>query len=276
MGTLDRRVVAITGASAGIGHATALELAARGADLALCARRADRLDALAAAIASRGGRAIAVGGDVTVETDMAALVEKTVAAFGRIDVMVCNAGIGFHGLLDETSPDIMRRLVDVNVMGTFYAAHAALKVMRRQAAGHIVVVSSIVGRRGVGGSSVYSATKAAQVGFVEALRAEFGGTKLQASIVFPVSTVTEFRDAIARDFGQTVAGKGPRQAPDRVARAIADCIESPRPEVYPYAISKALAVVSVVWPRLSDHIIRRFSRKRMPYQTPVSNGDPHT
>jgi short-subunit dehydrogenase len=170
----------------------------------------------------------------------------------------------------------MRRLVDVNLMGTFYAAHAALTVMRRQGAGHIVVVSSIVGRRGVGGSSVYSATKAAQVGFVESLRAEFGGTGLKASIVFPVSTVTEFRDAIARDFGQTVAGKGPRQGPDRVARAIADCIESPRPEVYPYALSKALAVVSVVWPRLSDRIVRRFSRKRMPYRAPVSNGDPHS
>jgi len=276
MGTLDHRVVAITGASAGIGRATAREVSARGATVALCARRADRLEGLAAEIVSRGGRAIAVAGDVTIEADMAALVERTVAAFGKIDVMVCNAGIGYHGPLEETSTDIMRRLVDVNLMGTFYAAQAALKVMRRQESGHIVVVSSIVGRRGVGGSSIYSATKAAQVGFVEALRAEFGGTRLQASIVFPVSTVTEFRDAIERDFGQTVAGKGPRQPPDRVARAIADCIESPRPEVYPYFISKGLAVVSVVWPRLSDRIIRRFSRKRVPHKAPRSNGEPHT
>ena len=158
------RVVAITGASAGIGRATAERLRRRrrrGGPLGAAGRSARRV---VRAIASRGGRALAVPGDVTREDDMDALVARAVEAFGRLDVMICNAGIGYHGPLDETPPAAMRRLVDVNLMGTLYAARAALRAFRRQGRGHIIIVSSIVGRRGVGGSSVYSATKAAQVG----------------------------------------------------------------------------------------------------------------
>ena len=220
MARLSGTVVAITGASAGIGEATARRAARDGASVALSARRADRLRALEQEINSAGGAALAVAGDVTRAGDMEALVEQTVQRFGRLDVMVCNAGIGYHGPLDETSPDDMRRIVDVNLMGTLYAARAALAVMRRQNRDHIIAVSSIAGRRGVGGSSVYAATKAAQIGLIEALRAEFVDTPLRASIIYPVSTRTEFHDAIARDFGHAVSGIGPRQSADRVAQAI--------------------------------------------------------
>jgi short-subunit dehydrogenase len=270
---VSRKVVVITGASAGIGEATARLAAADGAAVVMSARRRDRLEAVAADIRSAGGAALAVPGDVTVATDMDALVARTIDAFGRIDVMVCNAGIGYHGPLDETSVDAMRRLVDVNLMGTLYAARAALIAMRRQGHGHLVVVSSIAGRRGVGGSSVYSATKAAQIGLVEALRAEFTGTSLAASIIYPVSTVTEFHDAIARDFGHAVSGKGPRQSAERVAAAIVACIGSPRAEVYPYVHAKWLAVLGVVAPALADRVVKRFGRRRTPHVAPTAGSN---
>jgi NAD(P)-dependent dehydrogenase (short-subunit alcohol dehydrogenase family) len=261
---LAGRVVAITGASAGIGRACAERLAAEGAAVVLSARRADRLDALVAAIAARGGRALAVPGDVTREADMQALVERAVATFGRLDVMICNAGIGFHGGLEETTTDIMRRLVDVNVIGTFHAARAAHAVFQRQGSGHLIAVSSIAGRRGIAGNTAYSATKAAQIGFIEALRAEYATTHLKASIVYPVSTRTEFHDAMARDFGRVVGGVGPRQDAEVVARAIADCIVSPKPEVYPYRPAWLLSVLSVMAPSIADRFVQKYGRRRRP------------
>jgi NADP-dependent 3-hydroxy acid dehydrogenase YdfG len=264
MGRLSNRVVVITGASAGIGRACAMRCARDGAAVVLSARRADRLDQAVGEIQASGGRAIAVAGDVTSETDMSALVTRAIEAFGRIDVMVCNAGIGFHGPLDQTPPSAMRRLVDVNLMGTLYAAHAAMVAMRRQGHGHIVAISSIVGRRGVEGSSVYAATKAAQIALIEALRAEFVGSRFHASVVYPVGTVTEFRDAMHRDFGYAVSGAGPRQSAEQVADRVADCITSPRAEVYPYAAGWLLAILSVVAPATADRVVRRFGRRRKP------------
>ena len=272
MPRLSKQIVAITGASAGIGRATAIRAAEEGATVALLARRADKLEALAAEIRAIGGRALAIGGDVTNAAAMESFVTQTVAAFGRLDIMVCNAGIGYHGPLDDTPADVMRRLVDVNLMGTLYAAQAALTVMRRQGSGHIIAVSSIAGRRGVGGSSVYSATKAAQIGFIEGLRAEFSGTSLRASVIYPVSTVTEFHEAIARDFGHLVKGKGPKQSADRVAQAIVECMVNPRAEVYPFGQAKWLAVLSVVAPTLADRFVKRFGRRAVPQAGSANSG----
>lgn len=261
MKRLMDRVVSITGASAGIGRATAEHVSREGAVVVLSARRADRLNELAASVVAAGGRALAVPGDVTRDDDMRALVARSVEAFGRLDAMICNAGIGYTGALDDTPPEVMRRLVDVNLMGTLYAARAALEIFRREDRGHLIVVSSINGRRGIGGSSVYAATKAAQVGLVEALRTEFVGTNLRASIVYPVATATEFRDAMYRDFGRQTSGLGPAQTAADVAKAIADCLVSPRAEVYPYRKAKWLALLSVLAPAQADRFVRRFQRR---------------
>ena len=160
------KVIAITGASAGIGLACATALARRGDVVVLSARRADRLGAAVDEIRAAGGQALAVPGDVTREEDMTALVEQTVATYGRLDAMIANAGIGYHDHFETTPPDVMRRLVDVNLMGTLYASRAAALQFRRQQSGHLIVMSSVVARRGIAGSSVYSATKAAQAGLV--------------------------------------------------------------------------------------------------------------
>ena len=119
------------------------------------------------------------------------------AAFGGLDIMICNAGFGYYGTVEETPPDIMRRMMDVNFMGTLSTAPAPRSpVFRAQGRGHLMLVSSIVGQRGIALMSGYSATKAAQVGFAESLRSEFAGTDIHVSVVFPVSTETEFRDAM--------------------------------------------------------------------------------
>jgi len=261
---LRGRVAAITGASAGIGAACARAFADAGIAVALLARRRDRLDALAAEIEGRGGRALVVEGDVSHEADVRAFVTRTLAAFGRLDVMVANAGIGFHGTLDETTPDVYARLMAVNVDGTYFAARAALPHFEAQHQGHLIIVSSIAGRRGTPTASVYSATKFAQVGFAEALRAEVAGAGIHVTTVFPVRTVTEFHDAIARDYGFRVEGKGPTQTAEQVARAVLDAVRRPRPEVYPYGASKLLAIATTVAPGLIDRFIMRFARKRRP------------
>ena len=255
------KIIAITGASAGIGRAVAELAASKGAAVVLSARRADRLTDIVAGIIARGGRALAVPGDVTQVDDMRALVAAAVHTFGRLDAMLCNAGVGYHDTFEATPPDVMRRLVDTNLMGTLYAAHAALPQFRAQQSGHLIAVSSIVGRRGISGSAVYSATKSAQIGLIEGIRAECFGTDIHASLIYPISTRTEFHAAIKRDYGHDVAGNGPKQAPEHVAAAIIDCMRHPRAEVYPYRRAKWLAILSVIAPTAADRLVQRFERR---------------
>jgi short-subunit dehydrogenase len=255
------RVAAITGASSGIGLAAAEHLARDGAAVVLGARRTDRLESAVKGIRAAGGAAEAVTMDVTIEDDVARLAKVAVDRFGALDVMICNAGFGYYGSVEDTPADVMRRMMDVNFMGTYFGARAALPIFRRQGRGHLIFVSSIVGRRGVGLMSGYTATKAAQAGFAESLRAEFAGTAIHISTVFPISTETEFRAALARDYGHRISGLGPKQSVDHVARAIVQCVHRPRPEVYPHRLSRALPLLSIMAPRASDRLMRRFGRR---------------
>lgn len=234
--------------------------------VALLARRADRLETLRARIVDAGGRAVAVTGDVSREADTQALVDAALGAFGRLDVMLANAGAGFHGTLEETPVEVARRLMDVNYLGTLLAARASVPVFKRQGRGHLVIVSSIVGRRGIGGSGAYGATKAAQLGLAESLRVELTGTGVHVTTVFPVSTETEFHDAIKRDYGHAVSGHGPRQSADTVAAAIERVLIDPKPEVYPHRKSRALAVAAVVAPRFTDRLVEKFTRRQVPVE----------
>jgi short-subunit dehydrogenase len=255
------RVVAITGASAGIGQALALRLARERASVAICARRSDRLRAVAADIEAAGGLAMDMTADVTREADMDAFVATTVQRFGRLDAMVCNAGFGIYGALDQVGPDQMRELLEVNYMGSFLAARAALRVFRQQRQGHIIFVSSIVGRRGVPFTGAYAATKFAQVGLAESLRAELSGTPIHISVVFPISTRTEFHDVMVARSGFATRMDGPRQSADTVAAAIVRALDRPRPEVFPYRPSRALGLLNVIAPGWTDRLVKRWGRK---------------
>jgi short-subunit dehydrogenase len=259
---LSGRVAVVTGASSGIGLALAQHLARERVAVVLGARRADRLDEAVTAIRAGGGRAEAVVMDVTSEPDVARLVQHAQTTFGRLDVMICNAGFGFYGTVEQTAPETMIRMMNVNFMGTFYGARAALPLFRAQGHGHLIVISSIVGQRGIALMSGYSATKAAQVGFVEALRTEFSGSGIAVTVVYPVSTETEFRSAMERDYGYSVSGLGPKQSMDDVARAVVSCVKRPRAEVYPHRASRALAIVNAIAPGLTDRIVRKYGRRR--------------
>jgi NADP-dependent 3-hydroxy acid dehydrogenase YdfG len=257
------RVVAITGASAGIGRAVAVRLAREGAAIVASARRSDRLDQLTTEIQAGGGTALAVTADVTREDDMVRLVAAGVERFGRLDVVICNAGLGIEGSADDISVAHMQKMMDVNYLGTFLAARAALPVFRRQGRGHLLFVSSIVGKRGVPRMGAYSATKFAQVGLAESLRAELAGENIHVSVVFPVSTDSEFTDVMLRESGSASRSRGPRQTVERVAEAIARCVAHPVPEVYPYRLSRGLGILNALAPALCDRVISRFGRRRI-------------
>jgi NADP-dependent 3-hydroxy acid dehydrogenase YdfG len=257
----SNRVVAITGASAGIGQATALRLARDGAAIVACARRADRIEALGQEITNAGGRAVPIVADVTKEADMDGFIATAVERFGRLDAVVCNAGFGIYGAIDAISAEQMRELIEVNYLGTFYAARAAMAVFRRQGHGHLIVISSIVGQRGVPYMGAYAATKFAQVGLAECLRAEVHGSNIHVSVVFPISTETEFFDVMTRASGHATRATGPRQAPSAVADAIARALDHPVPEIYPYRKARGLVILNAIAPGFCDRVVKKWGRK---------------
>jgi NAD(P)-dependent dehydrogenase (short-subunit alcohol dehydrogenase family) len=256
------RVIAITGASAGIGRATALRLARDGASIAICARRHERLEEVAAGIVKAGGQALPVVADVTSETDMNMFVAKAVERFGRLDVMMCNAGFGIYGAIDDITPDQMKKLMDINYFGTYYATRAALPVFRRQSSGHVIIVSSIAGKRGVPFMGAYSATKFAQIGMAECLRSEVYGSNIHVSVLCPISTPTEFTEVMSRETGgDPTSALGPRQSVEEVAESVARAIDTPIPEIYPYFKSRGLVLLNALAPGFTDKIVQRFGRK---------------
>jgi short-subunit dehydrogenase len=254
-------VVAITGASAGIGRAAAIRLARDGAAVAICARRRDRLDDTAGAVRDAGGRALPIVADVTRDADMRAFVDETVEHFGRLDAMLCNAGYGIYGSIDQIPPEDMQRVMDVNYLGTYHAARAAMAVFRQQQRGHLLIVSSVVGKRGIPFMGAYAATKFAQVGLAECMRAELRGSGIEVSVVFPISTETEFFQVMTERSGFATRAGGPRQSAEAVAEAIARGLRHPAPEIYPFRGARALVLLNAVAPGLTDRIVKRWGRK---------------
>lgn len=251
-------VVAVTGASAGIGWATALRFAEAGARLAVCARRGERLEALAGELRARGAETLTQVVDVAEEAQVRGFVDALVARFGRLDVLVNNAGYGVRASVEKTTVAQARRLMEVNYLGTLHGCQAALPVMRRQGRGVIVNVSSVVGHRALPGGGAYAATKAAQISLCEALRGELRGTGIAVCSVHPIGTATEFGEVAARESAGAAAGRvGPEQTADDVARAIVRCVRRPRPEVYPYQPARLLVALNAVWPGLLDRALAR-------------------
>ncbi len=190
---LEAKVAAITGASSGIGEATALALAGEGAAVALAARREDRISALAERIGSQGGRAHAKATDVTDEEQARAFVQGAKDEFGRLDVLVNNAGLMLLGPVAGADVSEWRRMVEVNLLGLLYCTHAALPIMGEQGSGHIVNVSSVAGRTANLGSAVYNLTKWGVNGFSEGLRQEVLHAGVRVTIIEPGFVETELQ-----------------------------------------------------------------------------------
>ncbi|SHG71587.1 NADP-dependent 3-hydroxy acid dehydrogenase YdfG [Jatrophihabitans endophyticus] len=195
--TLNGTVALVTGASSGIGEATAVDLARHGAAVALVARRRDRLDALAGRIGDAGGTALVIEADVADESAVGAAVARTVAELGRLDTVVANAGVMLLGPVADAPTEEWRRMVNLNVLGLMYTAHAALPHLLAAAedgprgVGDLVLVSSVAGRVARNGSGVYNATKHAVGAFGEALRQEVTQRHVRVALVEPGAVDTE-------------------------------------------------------------------------------------
>lgn len=227
--TLTGKVVAITGASSGIGEATALLLAGRGVKLVLGARRTDRLEALVKRITDTGGEAVFVRTDVKQRADLSNLVKLAIDRYGRLDVLVSNAGIGPISPLDDLRVEEWDDMIDINIKGVLYGIAAALPVFRKQSFGHFVNIASTAGHKTVANQAVYSATKFAVRAISEGLRQE-AGAKLRVTIVSPGFVHTDFAETVGNPEvkAQLLASRDMFAiSPDAIARAIAFAIEQP-------------------------------------------------
>ncbi len=191
------KVVVITGASSGMGAAAARHLAAQGAAVVLGARRSGRIEALAAEIAQAGGKAIAVTTDVTRRGDLKALADAAVETYGRIDVLINNAGVMPLSPLDRLKVDEWDQMIDVNLKGVLYGIAAALPYMKAQKSGHIINLSSVAGHKLFGGSAVYSATKFGVRALSEGLREEVAPDNIRVTIISPGAVRTELLEHIS-------------------------------------------------------------------------------
>ncbi|HEY4280458.1 MAG TPA: SDR family NAD(P)-dependent oxidoreductase [Conexibacter sp.] len=196
---LTGRVVAITGASSGIGEATALAAAEAGAAVAVAARRRGRIEALARRIEKAGGRALPIAIDVGEEDEARVFIERTHAELGRLDALVNNAGVMLLGTIEQAPTREWRRMIDTNVYGVLYATHAAVPLMKAQGFGHIVTVGSVDRRAAAAGSGVYSLTAAGISAFTESLRQELATTDIRVTTVQPGLVLTELQSHVRRD-----------------------------------------------------------------------------
>jgi short-subunit dehydrogenase len=254
--TLHNLTVLITGASSGIGRRAALVLGQAGAKLALVARRTDRLGEVVKEIQDRGGTAEAYPCDVTVPEAMDVTVRRCVERYGRLDVLVNNAGAGFFAAIEQTTVEDLEQVLAVNFKGTFYGILAALPVMRRQGAGHVINVASTAGRRGSPYVGAYCASKFAVVGLTESLRTELSGSGIQVSLFCPGATRTGFFDAARRRTEHHRGLVGPVESAERVADRLVDLIRQPRAEVVAQPVRRKLfLMLNLIAPGLVDRLV---------------------
>jgi NADP-dependent 3-hydroxy acid dehydrogenase YdfG len=230
--------------------------------LALAARRAEQLEAVAEEARGLGAEALARVTDVGEAAQVHAFVGAALERFGRLDVMVNNAGFGVRGRVEDVPAEAYERLMRVNYLGTVYGCQAAVPVMRRQKSGVVINVSSIVGHRALPTGGAYAATKAAQISLTEALRGELSGTGVAVCSIHPIGTASEFGAVQARESGEAEPRPlGPQQSARVVADAIVRCARRPRPEVYPSSVSRVLVWLNAVAPGLVDRVSVRAARR---------------
>lgn len=226
---IEGKVVAITGASSGIGKATALLLAARGAKVVLGARRQDQLDAIVTEIRAKGGAAIALAIDIKQRADLLRFVDAACKQYGQIDVLVSNAGIAPTSLLDEARVEDWEEMIDVNVKGLLYGIAAALPVFRKQGFGHFVNTLSTAGLKIVPGMAVYAGSKNAARAITEGLRQE-AGANLRVTAISPGFVQTGLASSMTNAEAASTTNKLMKEIgipPEAIARCIAFAIEQP-------------------------------------------------
>lgn len=230
--SLSGKVALVTGASSGIGEATAISLAKAGAIVAVSARRADRLASLVAKIEAAGGKALALAGDMAVEAEALKAVEDTVAQLGSIDILINSAGVMQAGNVENADLDEYRRVFDINLFATLYTCRAAVPHMLKQGGGDIVTISSLAGRKGGPFTNAYSASKHAVNSMTDAMRQELGDRNIRVSILMPGATETEVAHNISdpnwRNAIQAHVSKDGAVQPSDIGDTIAFMLSLPR------------------------------------------------
>jgi NADP-dependent 3-hydroxy acid dehydrogenase YdfG len=227
---IEGKVVVITGASSGLGEATARLLSAQGAIVVLGARRVDRLRSLADQLTRSGGKALALATDVTHRDQVKNLVDTAVQRFGRIDVMINNAGLMPQAPLERLKVDEWERMIDVNIKGVLYGIAAALPHMQKQKAGHMIFVSSVAGHKVGPGFAVYAATKFAVRALAEGLRQEVKPYNIRTTVISPGAVATELPNSVSEsDVAQQIQAfyKEIAIPADSFARAVAFAMSQP-------------------------------------------------
>jgi short-subunit dehydrogenase len=261
---LRGKALVITGASSGIGRATAIEAARRGMDLAITARRADRLETLAAEIRSLGRKAVVVAGDVVEPGFSARLLDAAERDLGGFHAVFANAGYGAEKDVLDFTLDELRRMFEVNFFAsTDLLREAACRLLAARKPGHLLNCSSCVARFTLPGYGPYAATKAAQALLARSMRYELAPHGIEVSTVHPVTTETEFFEISAGHLpgnaGKKVPDHAPKlfvQPPERVARAVVDCLARPRSEVWTSLLTRLGAGLFTISPRIADLALR--------------------
>ncbi|GAB4236962.1 MAG: mycolate reductase [Acidobacteriota bacterium] len=260
------QVAVVTGASSGIGRAAAEAFAGRGYGLFLVARRQDRLKEVAQRCRSAGSPRVEFSPhDLSVPGEGTALVREALERFGQIDVLVCNAGYGYWGPMEEVPPEAMRRMMEVNFHSAYESIYAALPHFKERRSGHILLVSSVIGRRGMPYSSAYCATKFAQAGLAESLWGELKSAGIGVSLICPGYTDTEFHDVASPQHRRVRPLRG--QDPRRVGEAMVRAVERKKPFVHLTFLGKLLVVSNRLSPRLTGYIMAAVARSQLEKKT---------
>jgi len=261
-GLMEHGKVLITGASSGIGKSTALAFAQRRNELFLVGRREDRLQAVADLCISTGAvRALLGVSDLSVSGAGLEIVRECLEQLGGLDVLICNAGYGFFGPISAFSPGQMARMWQVNFQSAYESIHAALPHFRERKRGHIVLVSSIIGKKGMPYSAPYCATKFAQVGLGEALWGELKLEGIGVTVVCPGQTSTEFHSIAEEGEGSLKAVRTIRgQSPDVVGRAILNAVRKGRREIHLTLPGKLILLIDRISTGLSTRIMAEVAR----------------
>lgn len=249
--TIRGATVVVTGATSGIGYETARAFAAAGANIVAAGRREERLNELVGAIGAAGGQALAVRTDVAEYAQVEALMERAIARFGRLDIVVNNAGVGLAASFLDTTLDEFRRLMDVNFWGVVHGCRAAAPAMIAQRSGVLINIASILGKRGMPFNSAYSASKFAIVGFSEALRAELAASNVAVSTICPGAVESEIWQSAGNKIGAQIP-EFPKYPAAQLAQVIVNDARFPQPEVVLALDAQAIDFFNTFAPRLVD------------------------
>jgi short-subunit dehydrogenase len=257
---LNNRAILLTGASGGIGRATALRLARSGAKVGVMARGESSVRALAEEITAAGGEAVAIQGDVRSQSDAGRAVAAMVERFGGLDALINNAGLGYLRGVDEATDEEIEEMVETNLLGVIRMTRAALPKLLARPGSALVNVASYAGKVGAPYYSFYAATKFAVVGLTEAWRRELGPRGLRVTLLLPAAVETSFIDKAGRDRALGLGPAGTILRPEQVAAGIERALRSHPPQIYLPARNRVLAMLNSALPGFSDRVVNALFR----------------